>query len=315
MDFCLMIEGQEDVTWDGWVALARGCEEHGIGWLFRSDHYYSVDDRGERGALDAWGTIAGLSAVTERLRFGTLVSPASFRHPSVLAKAVVTADHISGGRIELGMGTGWWEREHEAYGFPFAPLGERMQVLEEQVEIVCRELGDERFSFSGRHYELRDLDARPKPVQRPRPPLLIGGNAGPRSARLAARWADEYNTVYPTPDDVRERRANVERACADAGRDPLRFSAMTGFVIGRDRAEVEDRARRLAEWRGEDGSDPAGFLAALPDAWIVGTVDEAAAQLRGLADAGLDRVMLQHHLHDDLDAVALIGGELARAVG
>jgi alkanesulfonate monooxygenase SsuD/methylene tetrahydromethanopterin reductase-like flavin-dependent oxidoreductase (luciferase family) len=291
MDLCLMIEGQEDVTWAGWVALARACEENGIGWLFRSDHYYSVDDRGERGALDAWATIAGLAAVTERLRFGTLVSPASFRHPSVLAKGVVTADHISGGRVELGMGTGWWEREHEAYGF------------------------EERFSFSGRHYSLRDLDALPKPVQRPRPPLLIGGMAGPRSARLAARWADEYNTVYPTPDDVRSRRANVARACEEAGREPLRFSAMTGFVLGRDRGEVSDRARRLAEWQGEDARDVEGFLGGLPDAWIIGTVDEAAEQLRALADAGLDRVMLQHHLHDDLDAVALIGRDLAAAVG
>lgn len=315
MDLCLMIEGQEDVTWDGWLALAGACEENGIGWLFRSDHYYSVDDRGERGALDAWATIAGLAAVTERLRFGTLVSPASFRHPSVLAKDVVTADHISGGRVELGMGTGWWEREHEAYGFPFAPMGERMEALSEQVEIVCRQFGDEPFSFSGRHYALRDLDALPKPVQRPRPPLLIGGLAGPRSARLAARWADEYNTIYPTPDDVRSRRANVERACEEAGREPLRFSAMTGFVLGRDRGEVADRARRLAEWQGEDASDVEGFLAGLPDAWIIGTVDEAAEQLHALADAGLDRVMLQHHLHDDLDAVALIGGDLARAAG
>jgi alkanesulfonate monooxygenase SsuD/methylene tetrahydromethanopterin reductase-like flavin-dependent oxidoreductase (luciferase family) len=153
------------------------------------------------------------------------------------------------------------------------------------------------------------------PVQRPRPPLLIGGNTGPRSARLAARWADEYNTLYPTADDVRERKANVARACEEAGRDPLAFSCMTGFVLGRDRGEVEDRARRLAEWQGQDADDVEGFLRGLPDAWIVGTVEEAAEQLRALADAGLDRVMLQHHLHDDLDAVALIGGELARAVG
>src|SRR3954451_13462604 len=204
MDLCLMIEGQEDVTWEGWVALANACEENGIGWLFRSDHYYSVDDRGERGALDAWGTIAGLSAVTERLRFGTLVSPASFRHPSVLAKAVVTADHISGGRIELGMGTGWWEREHEAYGFPFAPLGERMQVLEEQVEIVCRELGDERFSFSGRHYGLRDLDALPKPGRctRPAPPPPRRGSSAATPARGRPGWP-RGGPTSPTPSTRR----------------------------------------------------------------------------------------------------------------
>jgi F420-dependent oxidoreductase-like protein len=315
MELCLMIEGQEDVTWEGWLALARACEEHGIGTLFRSDHYYSVDERGERGALDAWATIAGLGAVTETLRFGTLVSPASFRHPSVLAKSVVTADHISGGRVELGLGTGWWEAEHSAYGFPFASMRERMDVLAEQVEIVCRTWDEGPFTFEGSHYTLRDLDAQPKPVQRPRPPLLLGGMAGRRSAALAARWADEYNTVYPTPDDVRERRGNVERACEEAGRESLRFSGMTGFVLGRDRDEVLDRARRLAEWQGEGAADPQAFVDGLPDAWIVGTVDEAAEQLSALAEAGLDRVMLQHHLHHDLDAVALIGRDLATAVG
>jgi alkanesulfonate monooxygenase SsuD/methylene tetrahydromethanopterin reductase-like flavin-dependent oxidoreductase (luciferase family) len=315
VELCLMIEGQENVTWEGWVALARACEEHGVGTLFRSDHYLSVDDRRERGALDAWTTIAGLGAVSQTLRFGTLVSPASFRHPSVLAKAVVCADHISGGRVELGLGTGWWQAEHEAYGFAFRPMAERMEVLAEQVEIICGQWAEEPFAFAGRHYTLTEVDARPKPVQRPRPPLLLGGMAGPKSAALAARWADEYNTVYPTVDDVRERRANVERACAQAGRAPLRFSAMTGFLLGRDDAEVRDRARRLAEWQGEDVSDPDGFRDGLPDAWIVGTVEQAAEQLHALQSAGLDRVMLQHHLHDDLDAVALIGGELARAVG
>src|SRR3954469_24124851 len=301
VDLCLMIEGQEDVTWDGWVALARACEEHGIGWLFRSDHYYSVGDRGERGALDAWGTIAGLSAVTERLRFGTLVSPATFRHPSVLGKAVVTADHISGGRVELGIGTGWLEAEHAAYGFPFPPMGERMEILSEQLEIIHRQWTEHTFDFAGRHYGIEGLDARPKPVQRPHPPLIVGGAAGPRSARLAAKWADEYNTVYVTPDEGRERRRGLDEACRAEGRDPqtLRFSMMTGFVIGADEDEVSARTERLAEW----GTPPA-------DSWIVGTPDQFNARLGEYEAAGIEAVMLQHNLFEDFEALELIGREV-----
>jgi alkanesulfonate monooxygenase SsuD/methylene tetrahydromethanopterin reductase-like flavin-dependent oxidoreductase (luciferase family) len=134
-----MIEGQEDVTWEDWGALARACEEHGIEALFRSDHYLSVAGRGERGSLDAWATIAALAALTSRLRLGTLVSPVTFRHPSELAKVVATADHISGGRVELGMGSGWLRAEHEAFGFPFPPVAERMAKLEEQLRVVTGE--------------------------------------------------------------------------------------------------------------------------------------------------------------------------------
>jgi F420-dependent oxidoreductase-like protein len=195
MRVCLMIEGQEDVTWEQWLALAGACEEHGLEALFRSDHYGPLMGMPDRGSLDAWATLAGLAARTSRIRLGTLVSPATFRHPSVLAKMVVTADHISGGRVELGLGAGWHEGEHRAFGFEFPPTPVRMERLAEQLEIVSRTFTDDVFSFSGRHYHLQDLRALPKPVQRPRPTLLVGGAAGPRSLALAARWADEYNTT------------------------------------------------------------------------------------------------------------------------
>jgi F420-dependent oxidoreductase-like protein len=292
-----MIEGQDGVSWAGWVALARACEEHGIPALFRSDHQLNLDGRPDRGSLDAWATLAALAAVTTTLRLGTLVSPVTFRHPSDLAKVVTAADHVSGGRIEVGIGAGWNEEEHRAYGFPFPPLRERMEMLAEQLEIVHGHWRDEPFTFAGRHYELEGLDAQPKPVQRPHPTVLVGGDAGPKAARLAARWADGYNTVSPTLEQVRERKARIDAACADAGREPIPFSVMTAFAIGRDRAEVDDRLRRLG-----DDADPA---------WITGTLDEAAEQLAALRDAGVSRVMLQHLLHDDLDAVELIGRELA----
>ena len=180
MELCLMIEGQEGVTWSQWVALARTCEAHGVRKLFRSDHYLNLGGFDDRGSLDAWGTLCALAAVTSTLRLGTLVSPATFRHPSALAKLVTTADRISGGRVELGLGAGWHEREHEAYGFRFAALGERMDVLEEQLQVVLGNWSGtaaEPFSFDGEHYTIRGLDAEPKPVQQPHPPLLIGGSA------------------------------------------------------------------------------------------------------------------------------------------
>jgi F420-dependent oxidoreductase-like protein len=312
MELCLMIEGQEGVTWPQWVALARACEQHGIPSLFRSDHYMNLDGQHpERGSLDAWGTLCGLAAETSNLRLGTMVSPATFRHPSMLAKVVTTADHISGGRIDLGLGAGWHEREHEAYGFPFAATKERMDVLEEQLQIVLGNWGDEPFSFQGAHYTLRDLDAQPKPIQRPHPPLIMGGSGGARSARLAARYADEYNTPFATLEDVRTRRAAVAAACESAGRETIPFSIMTGVIVGRDDAELRERVGRLAAVIGQDADE---LLSAPPPAWIIATLDEATERLLELRDAGVSRVMCQQLLHDDLDAVALLGSELAPRV-
>lgn len=304
-----MIEGQEGVSWEQWVALAGACEQNGVHTLFRSDHYLNLDGQHpERGSLDAWGTLCGLAAVTSSLRLGTLVSPATFRHPSLLAKLVTTADRISGGRIELGLGAGWHEREHQAFGFPFPSTATRMSVLEEQLEVVLGNWSEEDVSFSGEHYELEELNAQPKPVQRPHPPLIVGGSAGARSAALAARYAQEYNTAFPTLDDIERRRAAIARACEQEERDPLPFSIMTGMLIGSDADELRHRAERLAEVQGGDAQ---GLLSDPPPAWIVGTVDQAAEQLAAVRDAGVSRVMCQHLLHDDLDAIALLGRELA----
>jgi F420-dependent oxidoreductase-like protein len=304
-----MIEGQEGVTWEQWQALAAACEEHGFEGLFRSDHYVSVMDDPERGSLDAWTTLGALAAVTSRIRLGTLVSPATFRHPSVLAKSAVTVDRISGGRVELGIGAGWHEAEHRAFGFPFAPLRTRMDVMAEQIEIVARSFADAPFSFSGEHYELERLDARPKPVQRPRLPIIVGGSGGRRSVALAARWADEYNTFNASVEDLRRRRAAFADAWREEGRDPdaFRFSAMVILLVGTDQAELRDRVERLAAWEGRSPSD---VLEDLRSAGVVGTVDEVAERLGELEAAGVQRVMLQHLLHDDLDAVELIGREL-----
>jgi F420-dependent oxidoreductase-like protein len=302
--FALMIEGQEDVTWADWVALAETCERLGIEALFRSDHYLSVmDDRG-RGSLDAWGTVNALAAITSTLRLGTLVSPATFRHPSVLAKLATTADHVSGGRIELGLGAGWSEDEHRAYGFPFPSMRDRMDLLGEQLEIVHRSWEPGPFSFAGKHFTVEDLDALPKPVQDPHPNLITGGSAGPRGSALAARWCDEYNVVYVTPEDAARKRQAIHAACHDAGRDPstIGFSMMNAIFLGRDRDEVRRRADAVGD-PGEMGA-----------AWIKGTPDEVVARLREYEQAGIERVFVQHLAHKDLDMVELFATEVMPAL-
>jgi F420-dependent oxidoreductase-like protein len=305
---CLMIEGQEDVTWPQWVALAGACEASGLEALFRSDHYLSVENQVARGSLDAWTTLAGLAGITERIRLGTMVSPATFRHPSVLAKSVVTVDHMSNGRAECGLGAGWHEPEHSAYGFAFADTATRLAVLEEQIEIVHRQWTEEAFDFSGEHYRLKDSQARPKPVSKPHPNLIVGGSGGKRSARIAARWADEYNTVFALPEECRRRRAIVSDAFASEGREPeaLTFSLMTGCIVGEGVADLRSRARRTMTDHGEDGSEDS-WLDALPEEWVVGTVSEIVEKLGTLQGAGVDRVMLQHQSHEDTEMVQILG--------
>jgi F420-dependent oxidoreductase-like protein len=300
MRFAIMIEGQQGVTWDDWLTLARDCERLGFDTLFRSDHYGNDWDAPFLGSLDAWGTICALAAVTERLRLGTLVSPATFRHPSNLAKLAVTADQVSGGRVELGIGTGWMELEHRAYGFPFPPLRERMDRLAEQLEVIAGSFGPGPFSFAGEHYAVEGLDAQPKPVQQPFP-IVMGGSAARRGAALAARFAAEYNVVFETPEDARAARERLVRACEDRGRDPgtLRFSLMHGLLLGRDEAELERRAAQL----------PSGAR----ETFVAGTPEQVVARLREYEAAGVERVMLQHLLVRDRDVLELLAAEVVPA--
>ena len=310
-----MIEGQEGVSWDEWVALAETCERSGIEALFRSDHYLSESFPHERSAHDAWTTLAGLAARTTTLRFGSLVSPITFRHPSLLANAVATVDHISGGRVELGIGAGWMELEHRAFGFPFPPLRERLERLAEQIEIVHRLWTEEHVTFSGKHYALEDCPALPKPVQSPRPPLLVGGRAHPGTANPAARFADEYNVIGSSLDEYRATRRALDAACERAGRDPktLRMSVMTGFLLGADEAALLENARAsLERWGSQLSAEDA--LARYRARGTAGTPEELVDGLRRLEEVGVERIMLQHIRHDDLETVELLGREVARRV-
>ena len=260
MKVCLMIEGQEGVTWPQWVALARAAEEAQLDALFRSDHYRAIGRGDPNGGLDAWGTICGLAAITTTLKLGTLVTPVTFRKPSVLAKLVTTADHISGGRVELGLGAGWYEAEHTAYGFDFMTTSGRLDELDRQLAEITRQWTEAD-------------DIWPKPLQQPRPRIIVGGRAKPRTVAAAIRYADEYNTVWPTVAEARERKKRLDDAAGKAGRDPLLFSMM-----------IE----------------------------LNGGADELEEQLRAYSDAGVERVMLQHLQHEDVERVAVLGDVAAR---
>lgn len=290
MRVALMVEGQEDVSWEQWLALARAAEAANLEGLFRSDHYRSIVRGDPAGSLDAWATLAGLAAATTKLRLGTMVSPVTFRRVSVLAKLVTTVDHISNGRVELGIGAGWFESEHEAYGFRFGTTKERLDELDRQLEELTRQW-------------TTAPDIWPKPMQQPHPPIVVGGTAKPRTVRAAVRFADEYNTVFASVDEARERKRLLDEAAREAGREPLRFSLMTGCVVGRDRSEVEERLEQFKAIAKNSDGPP-----------VSGTVDEVVDKLRAYEQAGVERVMLQHLVHEDVEMVSLLG-EVASRLG
>src|SRR4051794_1265353 len=240
MRVCLMVEGQEGVEWPHWLALAEAAEAAGLEGLFRSDHYQAIGKGSPAGSLDAWTTLAGLAARTHTLRLGTMVSPVTFRPASVLAKSVVTVDHISGGRAELGIGAGWFESEHDTYGFPFLTTRERLDELDRQLAEITRQWTEAD-------------DVWPKPAQQPRPPIIVGGSARPRTVAAAVRFADEYNTVFPSVEEASERKRVLDDAARSAGREPLRYSMMIGCLVGRDRPDLADR---LARYRDVVSPDP-----------------------------------------------------------
>jgi F420-dependent oxidoreductase-like protein len=301
MRLALFVEGQEGVTWEHWCALADACEQHGIDTFFRSDHYISQSDETGRIAHDAWTTIPALAARTTKLRFGTLVSPVTFRLPGLLANVVATADHISGGRVELGLGAGWMEREHRAYGFPFYDTPTRIAMFREQLEIVHRLWTEDRVDFRGEHYTLEDAPSQPKPLQRPHPPIVVGGSGKRGTLEPALQFADEYNVAFAPA-------ADVARVKAKTG-DRLSVSAAQTIVVGETRDEALDRARELYG-RATRSVDFDTWLEQFRSRAIVGSVDEVRAQIREYDEAGAERLMLQHLLHTDLETVRLIGERL-----
>src|SRR5580658_7376513 len=242
MKLRIFVEPQQGATYDQLLAVAQKAEATGFDAFFRSDHFLTIGGDGLPGPTDAWITLAGIARETERIRLGTLVTSSTFRAPGLLAVEVAQVDAMSGGRAELGLGAGWYDAEHSAYGFAFPPMGERFERLEEQFAILTglwtTPVG-ETFSFEGRHYTMTDSPALPKPVQQPHPPLIVGGGGPKRTPRLAATFADEFNLPFSSLDDTEAQFGRVRAACVDKERDPatLRLSSAQTVCCGADDAE------------------------------------------------------------------------------
>jgi F420-dependent oxidoreductase-like protein len=306
MKLRIFTEPQQGASYDDLAAVALVAEEEGFDAFFRSDHYLRMGGGdGLPGPTDAWVTLAGLARDTRRIRLGTLVTSATFRLPGPLAISVAQVDQMSGGRVEVGLGAGWYDDEHRAYGIPFPPTAERFERLEEQLAILTGLWATPEgaaFTHDGRHYRLLDSPALPKPAQRPHPPLIVGGGGPRRTPRLAARYADEFNTPFLSPADAEKQFAVVARACEEAGRDPegLRRSSAVVVCCGSDRDEVSRRAAAIGRDVGELAANGA-----------CGTPEEVAESLRRWETAGAETVYLQVLDLTDVDHIRLIGREVA----
>jgi F420-dependent oxidoreductase-like protein len=305
MRLVIFTEPQEGASYPDLLRVAQLAESAGFDGFFRSDHYLAIFGGGSPGPTDAWVTLGALAVQTSRIRLGTLVTSATFRLPGPLAIAVAQVDAMSGGRIEFGLGAGWFEAEHAAYGIPFPPLGERFDRMAEQLEIIdglwTTEAGD-RYSFAGQHYTVVDSPGLPKPVQSPRPPIIVGGSGKKRTPELAARFADEFNTPFAKLADLPQLFQGVRDACAQIGRTDLPvFSSAVTLCCGRDDAEV----RRRAEAIGQDVESLRAGGAA------VGTPGEVIDLLGRFGEAGATRIFLQTLDLDDLDHIELVASAVA----
>ncbi|MGE0544708.1 MAG: LLM class F420-dependent oxidoreductase [Dehalococcoidia bacterium] len=317
MKLGIMIEGQEGLTLERWRRIGGVVEDLGFESLWRSDHFMSLMG-GTRDAPETWATLVQTALETRRIRFGPLVSPMTFRHPSLLTRMAATVDQLSDGRLVLGVGAGWNEREHQAYGLPFPPVRQRMEMLEEGIEVILRLQGDGAASYTGKHYQLDQVDMQPKPRQRPRIPLLVGGSGEQRILPLVARYADEWNMTGATPDRFRAKAAVLDEHCRAIGRNPAEIerSTMTAFLLGENEAAlrkhceaVQEVIPRLAQMTTSEIPAAAGEWG-----WLAGTPDDLIASLRALSAAGVERVMLQHHDQDNNDLLKLIATEVMPAV-
>jgi len=305
MKLRIFTEPQQGADYRTLRKVALAAEELGFDAFFRSDHYLKMGDgAGLPGPTDAWATLAGLAVETSRIRLGTMMTAATFRLPGPLAITVAQVDQMSGGRVEFGLGAGWYEAEHAAYGIPFPPLGERFDILEEQLEIVTGLWGTpegETFFFDGGHYQVSNSPGLPKPAQRPRPPVLLGGGGTRRTPKLAARFADEFNAAFESVRDSAAGFARVREACEAIGRYPasMTYSVAQTVCCGKDEAEFRRRAAAI-------GREPADMRAR----GIGGTPAEAAAKIAEFAEIGAERVYLQVLDLSDLDHLELIASDV-----
>lgn len=307
----VMIEAQEGLTWQRWSRIIETAENSNFDSVWRSDHLFSVMGVIDRDQLSLWPSLTLVAARDSRLEFGALVSPTTFRHPVMLAKDSVALDNLSNGRFWLGVGAGWNEREHRAFGFPLPPLKERMDRLEEAIEVIKLLWTGEPVSYAGEQFRLDDAQMRPVPVRSSGVPMMIGGSGERRTLRMVARFADEWNATASNLEDYRHKVEVLERHCSEIGRDSstIARSMMLGHIIGADDAELRERARRIQSVvPSMQGLPVEEVLQRMRDrGWLVGTPDEIVEAIRARAAAGVSRIMLQTHDQDDMDAIELFG--------
>jgi F420-dependent oxidoreductase-like protein len=307
VDFRVFVEPQQGASYADQLAVAQAAESLGFSAFFRSDHYLAMSGDGQPGPTDSWVTLGGISRETSTIRLGTLVTSATFRHPGPLAISVAQVDEMSAGRVEFGIGTGWFEKEHLAYAIPFPPLRERFARLTEQLELITglwtAPVG-ETFDYAGTHYAVNNSPALPKPVQRPHPPIIIGGSGATRTPRLAATFADEYNVPFAPLDTITTQFGRVREAVDAVGRpaDSMTYSAAFVVCAGRDEAEIAKRAAAI-------GREVEELRSNSP---LAGTPDQIVDQLGGYAGIGLQRVYLQLLDMSDLDQLQLFADEVQR---
>lgn len=311
--FCVMLEPQEGGTYNQMLALARRAEALGFGGFFRSDHYHPMNVPRESWATDCWAVLAGLARDTQTIRLGSMVSPMTFRHPSEFAKVVATVDQMSGGRIEVGMGVGWFEKEHVAFGLPFPPVRERVVRFEEALEVCTRLWADGPASFEGQLFRLVEAPGYPKPAQRPHPPIIIGGGGPKRTPALAARFADEFNVFGGDPAVFAERKQRVLDACQRIGRDPasIRFSWAGPTIVGTDRLDLRRRSQRRLDYNNQRDDVDEWIASMRAHGMFIGTLDQVADQIHALRDLGCSRWYFQLVPVDDDSMLELIAGDLA----
>jgi F420-dependent oxidoreductase-like protein len=309
MDFRVFVEPQQGATYGDQLAVARAAEALGYSAFFRSDHFVAMSGDGLPGPTDSWVTLGGIARETSTIRLGTMVTSATFRYPGPLAISVAQVDEMSGGRVELGLGAGWFECEHKAYAIPFPPLGERFDRLSEQLDIITglwTTPSGETFDYTGTHYSIVDSPALPKPVQTPLPPIVIGGGGAKRTPALTAKFASEFNMPFASLDDLKTQYGRVAAALAAAGRAPESLTYSAAFVVcaGRDESEIARRAAAIGREVDELRSNSP----------LVGTPDEIVERLSPYADAGVQRVYLQVLDMADLDHLELFA-EVASRIG
>jgi alkanesulfonate monooxygenase SsuD/methylene tetrahydromethanopterin reductase-like flavin-dependent oxidoreductase (luciferase family) len=328
MHYALMTEPQQGMSYADQLAIVQRAEAGGFETFFRSDHFYSFPGESGKPTTDAWTVVAGLARDTARIGLGVLVSPVTFRHPGTFAKVVTTVDEMSGGRVEVGVGAGWNDDEHRVLGLDFPPINERADLMEDQLAILHGLWGEpDGWSYDGvTGIKIRDALFQPKPVDVPgrprtpvggaRPRIIVGGGGTPRSFRLAARYADEFNLSSSSPAKAAEVGRKLDEACEAVGRDPstLARSTMAGVLVGGSMDEVRAREGALMTAFGQDADAGEDWLAERRERWVYGTPEMARDQLARFAEAGIQRVMLQDFIPWDLEHVDVMGAELVGRV-